>query len=54
MIDRVYYGNAHGAGAYVRVTHDAPATTSVVYKLQRARLAKRMQKPSIPRRVGFD
>uniref|UniRef100_A0A0N5AH42 chitin synthase n=1 Tax=Syphacia muris TaxID=451379 RepID=A0A0N5AH42_9BILA len=53
MADRVYYINVHGPGGYVRATKDS-SVTSVVYKLQRSRLAKRMEKPSIPTRVGFD
>lgn len=53
MVDTVYYINVHGPGGYVRAAKES-AVTSVVYKLQRSRLAKRMEKPSIPTRVGFD
>ncbi|VDK28288.1 unnamed protein product [Gongylonema pulchrum] len=48
MFDATLYESAHGADGYVRVNSDAHATCSVLYKLQRARLAHRFQRSAVP------
>ncbi|PAV76490.1 hypothetical protein WR25_11636 [Diploscapter pachys] len=47
MMNTVQYSEGHGADGYTRHREEEVANDNVLYKLQRARLAKRMQRRAI-------